>query len=91
MEYKEFTGKNVDEALTNASVSLGLTSDQVKYEVVDEGSTGFLGLGSKEAVIKVILSSEEDPKEVASEFLKNVFEAMVKEDKLLIHCNILQI
>ena len=52
MEFKEFTGKTVADALTNATVSLGITSDQVKYEVLEEGSNGFLGIGSKDAVIK---------------------------------------
>ena len=79
MEYKEFTGKTVEDAITNATVSLGVTSDQVKYEVIEEGSTGFLGIGSKDAVIKVVISSYEDPKEVANEFLKDVFAAMQLE------------
>lgn len=85
MEYKEFSGKNIDEALTNATVSLGLTSDQIKYEVVDEGSAGFLGIGSKDAIIKVCVSSDENPKEVAEEFLKNVFEAMQLEVNITIN------
>ena len=51
-EYIEFSGKTVDEALTEACVRLGITSDQVDYEVVDKGSTGFLGIGNKPAVIK---------------------------------------
>ncbi len=79
MEYKEFTGKTVEDAITNATVSLGVTSDQVKYEVIEEGSNGFLGIGSKDAVIKVVISSYEDPKEVANEFLKDVFAAMQLE------------
>ena len=79
MEFKEFTGKTVDDALTNATVSLGVTSDQIKYEVVEEGSSGFLGIGSKDAIIKVVISTEEDPKQVAEAFLKDVFEAMQLE------------
>ena len=79
MEYKEFTGKTVDDALTNATVSLGITSSEIKYEVVEEGSTGFLGIGSRDAIIKVVISSNEDPKEVAKEFLDGVFEAMQLE------------
>ena len=79
MEFKEFTGKTVDDALTNATVSLGVTSDQIKYEVIEEGSTGFLGIGSKDAIIKVVISVDEDPKEVAKEFLEGVFEAMQLE------------
>ena len=79
MEFKEFTGKTVDDALTNATVSLGVTSDQIKYEVIEEGSTGFLGIGSKDAIIKVVISADEDPKAVAKEFLDGVFEAMQLE------------
>lgn len=79
MEFKEFTGKTVADALTNATVSLGVTSDQIKYEVVEEGSSGFLGIGSKDAIIKVVISTEEDPKQVAEAFLKDVFEAMQLE------------
>ena len=79
MEFKEFTGKTVADALTNATVSLGVTSDQIKYEVVEEGSSGFLGIGSKDAIIKVVISTEEDPKQVAEVFLKDVFEAMQLE------------
>ena len=87
MEYKEFSGKNVDEALTNATVELGLTSDQIKYEVIEEGSTGFLGLGSKDALIKVVISSNEDPKIVAENFLKEVFEAMQLEVNISMNLN----
>ena len=77
MEIKEFTGKNVSEALTNASVSLGVTSDQINYEVVEEGSNGFLGIGSKDAIIRVTLSDEEiKADEAAKKFLYDVFAAM---------------
>ena len=82
MEYKEFAGKTVDDALTNATVALGVTSSEIKYEVIEEGSNGFLGIGSKDAVIKVIISSFEDPKKVAKEFLDGVFEAMQLEVNL---------
>lgn len=76
MEYKEFTGKTIDDALTNATVSLGVTSSEIKYDVVEEGSSGFLGLGSKDAVIRVVISTDEKPEDVAKEFLTGVFEAM---------------
>ena len=79
MEYREFTGKSVDDAITNATVALGVTSSEIKYEVVAEGSSGFLGIGSKDAIIKVAISVAEDPKQVAKEFLDGVFEAMQLE------------
>ena len=53
MDYMEVSGKNVDEALTNALIKLETTSDKVEYEVIEKGSAGFLGMGRKLAVIKV--------------------------------------
>lgn len=52
MEFKEFTGKTVDDAITEAQVFFGTTIDQIEYEVVEGGSSGILGLFSKEAVIR---------------------------------------
>ena len=54
MEYIEVTGKTVDDALTNAYVQLGTTSDMVEYEVIEKGSAGILGLGRKDAIIKAL-------------------------------------
>ena len=52
LEYKEFTGKTKDDAITNACQHFIVASDKLEYEVVEEGSTGFLGIGSKNAKIK---------------------------------------
>ena len=53
MDYIEVSGKTVDDALTEALVKLGTTSDQVDVEVIEKGSTGILGLFNKPAVIRV--------------------------------------
>ena len=74
MEFIEVSAKTVSDAITDACQQLTVTSDKLEYEVVDEGSAGFLGIGSKPAVIKArIKSSVED---TAKDFLKDVFEAM---------------
>ena len=52
MDFIEVSAKNVDDAITEASIKLGTTSDNIEYDVVEKGSTGFLGIGSKNAVIK---------------------------------------
>ena len=62
MEYIEITGKTVDEAITNATIKLSVTSDKLEYEVVDKGSKGFLGINSRPAVIKVRIAQKEDRK-----------------------------
>lgn len=78
MEIMEFKGKTVDDAITAATVELGITSDKLKYEVVEEGSSGFLGLFNvKPAVIKVILSKS--LKERTQEFCDELFAAMKVE------------
>lgn len=52
MEFKEYIGKTVEDAVINAKQDLGLTSDEIEYEVVERGGKGFLGLGSKESVVR---------------------------------------
>ena len=66
MDVKEFSGKTVDDALTAATVALGVTSDKLNYEVVEKGSSGILGIGAKDAVIKVSLKGEKDEAEKAA-------------------------
>ena len=52
MEFEVFSAKNVNDAITEACTKFGVPSSQLDYEVVEEGSSGFLGLGSKSAKIK---------------------------------------
>ena len=59
MEYMEFSAKTVQDAITEACTHFVVTSSSLEYEVIDEGSTGFLGIGSKPAVIKARAKSEE--------------------------------
>ena len=74
MDYQEFSAKTVDDAITEACRALSVTSDKLEYEVVDEGSTGFLGIGSKEAIIRAkVRSSITDSAKI---FLNDVFAAM---------------
>ena len=73
-EWREFSAKTVDDAITNALVKLQTTSDKVEYEVVEEGSSGILGLFSKQAVVRV--RKKDDIQETAVEFLSDVFKAM---------------
>ncbi len=79
MDYKEFSAKTVNEAITEACQSFGVTSDKLIYEVVEEGSSGFLGIGSKAAVIKAAVKQEESIEDAAKTFLNDVFAAMNME------------
>ena len=74
MEFTKFTGKTVDDAITEALVSLGITSDQLEYEVVEKGSTGFLGFGNKQAVINA--RRKFTPEDTITDFITKVTSAM---------------
>ena len=74
MEYKEFSAKTVDDAVVEACASLMITREKLDYIVDDEGNAGFLGLGSKPAVIRARVKSGVD--DSAKDFLKDVFDAM---------------
>lgn len=75
MEYIEISAKTVNDAITEACKRFGVTSDNLDYEVIEEGSNGFLGLGAKPAVIKAGVKAL-SPKEEAKKFLADVFAAM---------------
>ena len=85
MEFIEISAKNVDDAITQATVQLGITSDQLEYEVLGKGSTGFLGIGSKNAVIKARKKFSIDENVV--EFLSSIFDAMKMEVEILVAVN----
>ena len=74
MDFIEVTAKTVDDAITEGLIKLGTTSDKVEYEVIEKGSSGFLGIGSKPAVIKIRKKSTME--DVIRDFLTDVFQAM---------------
>ena len=85
MEFIEVSAKSVDEALTEASISLGIPSSEIEYEVVEKGSTGFLGIGSKSAVIKA--RKKFSIEEIVKDFLKSVFHAMDMTVEIIVKVN----
>ena len=86
MEYQEFSAKNVDDAITEACETLMVTSDRLDYEVISNGSSGFLGIASKPAVIRARIKEEnaEPVKEEsvsAPKEVKKETKEVVKEEK----------
>ena len=77
MEFIEVSAKTVDDAITEASIKLGTTSDKIEVEVIEKGSTGFLGIKGKPAIIKA--RKKNDTVDNIREFLENVFSAMNME------------
>ena len=74
MEYREFSAKTKEDAITEACQYFTVSSDKLMIEVVDEGSNGFLGIGAKPAIFKATLKGTVEDK--AKDFLKDVLEAM---------------
>ena len=92
MEFREFSAKTVDEAITKASLEFETFSENLEIEVISEGKSGFLGFGAKPAIIKVRKKEaseqfetpvEEEKKEeaAAQEIPKTARKETVKEQK----------
>ena len=58
MNHVEATGKTIEDAVRSGLVQLGLTRDEVTVEVLSEPKSGFLGIGSKPAVVRVTAKEE---------------------------------
>ena len=85
MDYITVSAKNLDDAITEALIQLGVTSDQLDYEVIVKGSAGFLGIGMKQAVIKarkkVVVEEKKEIEEVEIPKEEPVKEYPKKEPK----------
>lgn len=68
------SAKTLDDAITEALIQLGVTSDRLEYEVIEKGSAGFLGIGMKQAVIEA-WKKEEEPEITAEDIIKEEFRA----------------
>lgn len=80
MEYITVSAKTLDDAITEALIQLGVTSDQLEYEVIEKGSAGFLGIGMKQAVIKARRKVVEEPEAEIVEDVKSEPAVMKKEE-----------
>lgn len=78
------SAKTLDDAITEALIQLGVTSDRLEYNVIEKGSAGFLGIGMKQAVIEAWKKEdnvkEDDVKEHQAEEAAKKEEA-VREEK----------
>lgn len=79
------SAKTLDDAITEALIQLGVTSDKLEYEVIEKGSAGFLGIGMKQAVIEAWRKEEKEPEPDIREMIKEEMslkqeEEIVKKD-----------
>jgi spoIIIJ-associated protein len=84
METIEITAGTVEQAIEKAEAQLGLSRDQLKVEIIREGRQGILGVGGREAVIRVssITSSQEDVVSRVREILDSLLGLMGVQGKV---------
>ncbi len=80
------SAKTLDDAITEALIQLGVTSDRLEYNVIEKGSAGFLGIGMKQAVIEAWRKEEEKEEPSLEEIVKEEIssiaeEPVIKEEK----------
>ena len=74
------SAKTLDDAITEALIQLGVTSDKLEYEVIEKGSAGFLGIGMKQAVIEAWRKEEEEPEPDIREIIKEEMSFSLDEE-----------
>ena len=84
MDYITVTAKTLDDAITDALVQLGVTSDKLDYEVIEKGSAGFLGIGMKQAVIKARRKEEPVEEVIVEKPVENKVEEKPAEKEVKI-------
>ena len=76
------SAKTLDDAITEALIQLGVTSDRLEYNVIEKGSAGFLGIGMKQAVIEARRKVEEKQEtEIVEEVKKEIQQVAAEEVK----------
>ncbi|QYJ16197.1 hypothetical protein Rxycam_02028 [Rubrobacter xylanophilus DSM 9941] len=86
MKHEEFHASNVEEAVRKAAKSLGVAPEELRYEVLDEGSEGFLGIGARDARIRVLEERPDVPEpteHLEAEETGEVPEELLQEIKKL--------
>ena len=61
LKYIEVTAKTEDEAIAKGLAQLGMDRDDVSVEILDRGRTGFLGIGSVPAKVKLTYEAPDEP------------------------------
>ena len=80
-DFVEYSAKNKSEAITKACIDQGVTSDELEIQVVSEGSSGFFGIGSKPAIIRVRRILDDSTDKEIRDIVETVSSEKIKEDE----------
>ena len=92
-EYIRISAKTVEDAILDASIELGTTSDNIEYHVIEHETKGFLGIGAKKAVIEArkkksdediideVFNGKKEEKKKAEKAVKKAEKAEKKTEK----------
>lgn len=80
MDYIEVSAKNKDEAIIKASMQLETPSDELDIQIISEGSSGFLGFGSKPAIIR---ARKKDASELEAEVEAKIIKEKIEREAIV--------
>lgn len=81
MKKVEATGRTTDEALVYAAQQLGVGVDSLEFEIVEEGSKGFLGLGQTPTLVRAWVGKTDVPREKPEPPAEPIVEEVIEEEK----------
>ena len=77
-----FTAKTVDEAKELAAKKFGKKISEIKFEIIDEGKKGFLGLGKSDAKVKAVFVEKAEPVKAEAPVKAPVEDTEVSDDRM---------
>ena len=82
MSYIDVTGKTEDEAIRKGLEQLGMDRDDVSVEILERAKSGFLGIGSNPARVRLTYGPEEAPVAEPAPVVKPVVQKPAEEKKV---------
>ena len=77
-EYIRVTAKTVEDAILEASIALGTSSDNIEYHIIERETKGFLGIGAKKAVIEARRKMSDEEVKTRIEELRVMYDQTVE-------------
>lgn len=86
----EIIAPSIEEAITKGLTQLGLPRDAVDVEVLDSGSRGLFGLGSRQARVRLSILSAQDPVEIVEKTNRMLIETSPVEEAFIPEASVIE-